>query len=135
MNMDAKQRFEVRLHPDVIKEYYKLDNSILPIVNKVIDELEFRADEVGKPLGNKHNSKLAGCKEIKLRDAGIRIIFRITNERVDILRIVYILAIERRSNDFVFQVASKRLKNFKNSSKAHQEDYLNKIDKWNEYRN
>lgn len=40
---------------------------------------------MGKPLGNKRDMKLAGCKEIKLRDAGIRIIFRITDTFIDIL--------------------------------------------------
>jgi len=67
-----EKRFDVRLDPDALKEYGKLDNSVLPAVNKAIDELEYRADEVGKPLGNKSSTKLAGCKEIKLREEGIR---------------------------------------------------------------
>ena len=106
-------RFDVRLDPGAVKEYQDLDNSVVEIVNKSIDELQFRADEVGKLLGNKSSTKLAGCKEIKLRDAGIRIIFKITAEKVDIIRIVYILAIEKRSEDMVFKVADKRLRQFK----------------------
>ncbi|MBV4437241.1 hypothetical protein [Clostridium tyrobutyricum] len=47
--MDNK-RFEVIFAAGAIKEYKKLDNSILGIVNKAIDDLEFRADEVGKLL-------------------------------------------------------------------------------------
>ncbi|MDD4627573.1 MAG: hypothetical protein PHP87_10935, partial [Syntrophomonas sp.] len=70
---------------------------------------EKRADEIGKPLRNQSNSKLAGCREIKLRDVGIRIVFRVTNQVVHVLRVVYILAIEQRSDDFVFQLATKRL--------------------------
>lgn len=66
--MRNKQRFEVRLDPDAVKEYQKIDNSVIEMVDKAIDELETRADEVGKPLGNKRDIKLAGCKEIKLRD-------------------------------------------------------------------
>ncbi|MBR9648967.1 MAG: hypothetical protein LKF87_13045 [Clostridium tyrobutyricum] len=84
--MDNK-RFEVIFAAGAIKEYKKLDNSIVGIVNKAIDDLEFRADEVGKPL----KGNLYGCKEKKLRNEGVRIIFRIVDNRVDILRIVYIL--------------------------------------------
>jgi mRNA interferase RelE/StbE len=84
-----EERFDIRFDVDAEKEYLQLDNSVLSVVNAAIDELVYRADEVGKSLGNHSNTKLAGCKEIKLRNAGIRIIFRITNESVDILRIVY----------------------------------------------
>ncbi|MBV4420633.1 hypothetical protein KM800_15140, partial [Clostridium tyrobutyricum] len=101
--MDNK-RFEIIFAAGAIKEYKKLDNSILSIVNKAIDDLEFRADEVGKPL----KGNLYGCKEKKLRNEGIRIIFRIVDNRVDILRIVYILAIQKRERDTVFKIATKR---------------------------
>ncbi|WP_416044927.1 type II toxin-antitoxin system RelE family toxin (plasmid) [Clostridium tyrobutyricum] len=101
--MDNK-RFEVIFAAGAIKEYKKLDNSILGIVNKAIDDLEFRADEVGKPL----KGNLYGCKEKKLRNEGIRIIFRIVDNRVNILRIVYILAIQKRERDTVFKIATKR---------------------------
>ena len=69
--MNEQRRFDVRLHPEAVKEYEKLDGSILNMVNKSIDELEFRADEIGKILRNNKDTKLAGCKERKLRDAGI----------------------------------------------------------------
>ena len=103
--MDNK-RFEIIFAAGAIKEYKKLDNSILSIVNKAIDDLEFRADEVGKPL----KGNLYGCKEKKLRNKGIRIIFRIVDNRVDILRIVYILAIQKRERNTAFKIATKRNK-------------------------
>ena len=103
------QRFVIRFDPDAVKEYESLDGSVVSIVDKAIDELKDRADEVGKPLGNKRNQRLAGCKEIKFRDAGIRIIFRISNEKVDVLCIVYVLAISRRDKDQVFGAAASRL--------------------------
>ncbi|WP_338754939.1 hypothetical protein [Bacillus sp. FJAT-52991] len=113
-------RFDVRLDPDALKEYQKLDGSVIDIVNKAIDELEYRADEVGKTLGNKRDTKLHGCKEIKLRGPGIRIVFRVTNEIVEVLRVVYILTIERRSRDFVFKIASKRFKRLKKSEQLEK---------------
>lgn len=118
--MDNEQKFDVRFAPDAAKEYSKLKNPTLTFVNKALDELEFRADEVGKPLGNKRDMKLAGCKEIKLRDAGIRIIFRITDTSIDILQVVQVLAIEKRSNDMVFKLASRRLAIIKRDKSLNQ---------------
>ncbi|WP_373845530.1 type II toxin-antitoxin system RelE/ParE family toxin [Clostridium sp.] len=100
----SDKKFEIIFAEGAIKEYKKLDNSIIGIVNKAIDELEYRADEVGKPL----KGNLYGCKEKKLRNEGIRIIFRIVGNKVDVLRIVYVLAIEKRERNTVFKVASKR---------------------------
>lgn len=42
-------------------------------------------------MGNKRGVNLTGCREIKLRDSGLRIIYKITNDKIDILQIVYIL--------------------------------------------
>lgn len=85
-----------------------------------------RADEVGKTLGNNNITKLCGCKEIKLRDAGIRIVFRVTNETVEVLRIVYILTIEERSDDFAFKVAHKRNKALRALPKENLDNHLRK---------
>ena len=40
--MLEEKRFDVRLDTDALKEYNKLENSVLEIVNKQIDELELR---------------------------------------------------------------------------------------------
>lgn len=124
------ERFDIRFDESAEKEYNKLDNSVLSIVNKAIDELVYRADEVGKPLGNYSKTKLAGCKEIKLRDAGIRIVFRVTNETVEVLRVVYILTIERRSRDFAFKLADRRLKAFKKIPSSQLDDFILAKAKW-----
>lgn len=50
--MDHKDhKFLVKMNPDALREYNDLDNSIIPNVDKAIDSLEHRADEVGKKLG------------------------------------------------------------------------------------
>lgn len=117
----AEERFDVRLDADAEKEYNRLDGSILGTVNAAIDELVYRADEVGKNLSNYSDTKLAGCKEIKLRDAGIRIVFRVTNEVVEVLRIVYVLTIERRTRDMAFKIAHRKLSAYKKLSKEQQQ--------------
>ena len=129
-----EKKFDVRMDPDAAKEYQKLDGTYKKFVNKSIDELEFRADKVGKPLENQNSSKLAGCKEVKLRDTGIRIIFRVTNDIVDVLRIVYIISIEHRSKDFVFRISNKRYGEFKKIPKAGLKEYLARQKKWKDER-
>lgn len=111
----SDRRFELRFDEDAYKEYQRLDNSVAKIVDDFFDELELRADEIGKDLVNKQSTRLHGCKEIKLKKAGIRIVYRVTNETVDILRIVYVLSIEKRDDGFVFRVADKRFKRLKSS--------------------
>lgn len=128
--MEQSKKFIIKFDPDAVKEYQSLDNSVIKIVNKAIDDIELRAEEVGKPLRNNSDTKLAGCKEKKLKEAGIRIVFRITEERVDILRIVYILAIEKRSSDFVFRVAHKRNVNIKNMSEEQRKRFLKFCETW-----
>ena len=115
----SNARFAVKFAPAAAKEYEKLDNSVINIVDVAIDKLEERADKIGTPLHNLQDTKLAGCKEIKLRDAGIRIVFKIVDQTVNILQVVYILTIESRSNDKEFKTAHDRYKSFKNNpSKA-----------------
>ncbi len=124
--MMSQQRFEIIMDPDAMKEYKKIDNSVVEIVDKALEELEIRADEVGKKLSNYKGTKLAGCKEIKLRDAGVRIVFRVIDEKVDVLRIVYILAVEKRSKDFAFNKAHKKYKILKGFSKSEIKEYCKK---------
>lgn len=107
------RRFEIRFDQDAYKEYEKLDNSVAELVDKALEELEFRANEVGTHLKNQRSSQLRGCKEIKLRGAGIRIIFQVTKKIVDVLLIVYVLAINKRNNDVVFQIADNRFRMLK----------------------
>lgn len=112
-------RFDVRLHKAALREYKRLDHSVALIVDKALEELEIRADKVGKPLGKKRNINLTGCKEIKLRDTGIRIVFTVTPKYVHVLQIVIVLAIETRADDVVFQLAAKRCDEIKAAQRSN----------------
>ncbi|NSJ92397.1 hypothetical protein G7A79_25215, partial [Coprococcus sp. MSK.21.13] len=72
--------------------------------------------------------------EKKLKDAGIRIIFKITNERVDILRIVYVLSIEKRSDDFVFKIAHNRNNTLRKLPKDKFVDHIKRSENWARYK-
>jgi mRNA interferase RelE/StbE len=124
--MNGASKFEIRFDPSAYREYQKLDGSIVTIVDKKLAELEFRADVIGKLLINKPNSQLAGCREIKLRDAGIRIVYKITGEKVDILRIVYILTIEKRADEYVFKLADQRLADLERFTSSSLSKHLKK---------
>ncbi len=67
----SDRRFEVRFDPDAFQKYQGLDQSVVIDVDKALEKLDTRADQIGKSLGNKDSTKLHGCKEIKLRRAGL----------------------------------------------------------------
>ena len=73
------------LNRDVEKEYQKLDGSQRRLVRIAVAKLKTRADEIGTPL----HGELAGCKKIKWRNAGLRMVFRIREDgMVEIAEIV-----------------------------------------------
>ena len=119
-------RFEVRMHEQAQKEYKRLDGSVGKIVNKKIEELEYRADGIGKQL----KGDLAGYREIKLKDSGIRIVYEITGETVNILEVVNILTIGKRASDEVFKNVKARIASLKAMSKNDVGEYLKGLRKW-----
>lgn len=97
-------RFTVRFYnEDAMKDYRRLDGSAKKLVNVGLRKLEERADEIGKPLAG----PLRGCKELKYRKDGIRVVFRIAGE---VIEVVDIIAIGSRADSEVFKTAEKRLK-------------------------
>lgn len=85
------------------KEYVKLDGSTRRLVDVGLRKLEERADELGAPL----HGALAGCKKLKWREAGIRLVFRILEDGA--VEVVEIVAIGRRDKSAVYKAAEKRL--------------------------
>ena len=120
----SQQRFEIRFDEDAWQEYEALDGSLKNIVDKYLERMEFRADEIGKNLENYASTKLSGCKELKLKKYGIRIIYRVTDIHVDILKVVDVLAVEARSKDFVFNIAHKRYRPLKGLSEGSIRNFL-----------
>lgn len=60
----------------------------------------------GKPLGNKSGSKLAGCLKIKLKAAGIRLVYKL----VEVDGVMTIIVIGARADNEVYNLAQIRLK-------------------------
>ena len=82
------------------KEYRKLDGSTKRLVNVALLKLQTRADEIGTPL----SGPLAGCKKIKWRNVGLRMIFRIVGETT-----VEIIAICQRDKERAYRTATQRI--------------------------
>ena len=59
----------------------------------------------GEPLGNKHGINLTGHCKIKLRKAGIRIVYKIVRTET-VMRIIVIAA---RADDEVYEIAAARI--------------------------
>ena len=82
-------RFKVEFYDKTAeKEYLSLDGSVRAMVDKGIARLALRADEIGKPL----SGLLAGCRELKFRTDGIRVIYRIHDGHVEVVQIIAISA-------------------------------------------
>ena len=76
----------------------------------------------GKPLGNKQGNDLAGFLKIKIRDAGIRVVYKLIRAETEMLVVV----IGARADDEVYEMAQHRAKKnhlLKAASKAKNVGY------------
>lgn len=69
-----------------------------------------------------------GARKQIWRDAGLRIVVRVTGGAVELLRVVFVLTIERRELDVVFRVPDKRLRRFKSRNNRHE--FLSRSHRW-----
>ena len=60
----------------------------------------------GKPLGNKKSNNLSGFMKIKLRDAGIRVVYKLVRTETQML----IIVIGAREDNEAYETAAKRIK-------------------------
>lgn len=107
------KKFEVIFIEEAQKDYKKLDGSIKKLVNVALAKMEERADELGEDLTSKHGVNLIGCRKIKFRKAGIRIVYRIVGDKAEIAEIIIL---GKREDNEVYQEAYKRLQELKRDS-------------------
>ena len=91
------------------KDLKKLDHSVQLQVVKGIEKVRknpLPTDKggYGKPLGNKNGINLTNLLKIKLRDLGIRVVYKL--EYVD--DIMKIIVISARTDEAVYKEAAKR---------------------------
>lgn len=107
------KKFEVVFIEEAQKDYKMLDGSIKKLVNIALAKMEERADELGENLTSKNGLNLIGCKKIKFRKAGIRIVYRIIGNKAEIAEIIIV---GKREDNEVYEEAYKRLQKSKRDS-------------------
>ncbi len=87
----------------------KLDPYNRKIILKAIEKTAERPlpppDGIGKPLGNRFSSKLAGYYKIKLKSLGYRVVYGLVMEG----SIMKIIVISIRDDEQVYKEAERRL--------------------------
>ena len=95
--------------PEAEKDLKDLDGSQRILVLKAIKKVQqnpLPVDEqgYGKPLGNHNSTNLTGLLKIKLRSAGLRVVYQLRHTESSMLVIV----IGIRADEEVYDIAQKR---------------------------
>ena len=103
--------WKLKYLPEVEKDLRSLSRSRQLVVDKAIKKvlenpLPQSEGGYGKPLGHKGTSNLTGYLKIKLRDDGIRIVYRLI--RIEGEMLVVVIGI--REDEEVYDIASRRIK-------------------------
>ena len=96
--------YEIKFHPEALKEFCTLDGSIKKLVKKQLDKLK-TTPFLGEELGNKNGYDLTGYRKMYACKKHIRIVYSIIN---DIL-LINIIAIGKREDMEVYKDAAERI--------------------------
>lgn len=96
--------------PEAAKDLKNLAENQRIMVVKAIDKvlqnpLPISEGGYGKPLGNKHGNDLSGFLKIKLKSAGIRVVYKLIRTETEMLVVV----IGARADDEVYEAAQHRV--------------------------
>lgn len=102
--------WEVVYLPEAVEDLRSLDGSQKLLVRKAIEKLRQNPlpeteGGYGKWLGNKGGTKLAGLLKVKLRGAGLRIVYQLQRVEDNVL----IVVIGAREDSEVYNLAEKRI--------------------------
>lgn len=104
-------KWAVKYLPEAVKDLKNLSGNQRIMVIKAIDKvlenpLPMQEGGYGKPLGNKNGNDLSGFLKIKLKNAGIRVVYKVYKTETEMLVVV----IGARADDEVYDAASHRAK-------------------------
>lgn len=100
--------------PEAAKDYERLDGSSKTKADKLLkrillNPLASTEGGYGKPLSNNANSNIAGCLKIKLKNSGLRIVYKIEKSDKGVL----IIVIGVRDGLRVYKEAQRRINKHK----------------------
>lgn len=94
--------------PEADKELEKLDGSIRKRVLAGIRKVAKNPLAYGKPLGNKNGNNLTGFFKVKYKNIGIRVVYTLILDK----KIMNIIVISERDDDYCYKVAGKRKRKY-----------------------
>ena len=102
--------WEVEYLPEANQDLKNLDGSQRLLVLKAIKKVQQNPISIyeggyGKPLGNKNGSDLSGFLKVKLKSAGLRVVYKVVRQDDKMLNIV----IGARADEEVYGIAQKRI--------------------------
>lgn len=105
--------WETEYLPEARQDLRDLDGSVRLQVRKAIGKVSANPLSVydgryGHPLANRNGTELAGFLKIKLRAAGIRVVYKLEQRDGKMLVIV----IGMRADDEVYETAAKRIEKY-----------------------
>ena len=97
--------------PEAEKDLKDLDGSQRILVLKAIKKIQQNPVSqneggYGKPLGNKNGNNLSGFLKVKLKSAGLRIVYK----TVKVNGMMLVIVIGARADDEVYDIAAKRIR-------------------------
>lgn len=102
--------WSVEYLPEAVKDLKGLDGSQRILILKAIKKVQQNPlpqseGGYGKPLGNKNGNDLHGFLKVKIKSAGLRIVYKVIKTDDQMLVIV----IGARADEEVYDIASKRI--------------------------
>ena len=102
--------WKIEFFDEVYDDYEKLNKAQINQVNNAISRVAINPlpkneGGYGKPLGKVRNIDLTGCFKIKLKKAGIRVVYQLVRTETEMT----IIVIGARRDDEVYDEAYKRL--------------------------
>lgn len=109
--------WNVKYLPEALEDLKKLDGNQKILIRKAIQKvcqnpLPVTEGGYGKPLGNKGGNNLSGYFKVKLRGAGLRIVYQLIRQGNNML----VFVIGAREDEEVYEAAQKRITKYKSDS-------------------
>lgn len=93
--------YAIKVHDDFVAELNKLDTAIKQQLRKKLDKV-VENPHIPK---NRLSGVLHNCYKIKLRKAGVRLIYQVNDDEIYIL----LLTVGKREDNEVYDTASRRI--------------------------
>jgi mRNA interferase RelE/StbE len=105
--------WKLKFLPEVEKDLRQLSGNQRILVRKAIKKVQTNPLPVseggyGKTLGNKNGINLTGFLKIKLRGAGLRVVYKLVRTESEML----IVVVGARADDEVYETAEQRAKKY-----------------------